>query len=136
MRKRKNGVPLIGGSSLLVIFAVLCLTVFAMLALSTVEAGGRLSSRSAAAVVAYYEADTKAEETLAALRGGELPEGVSQENGIHRFSLPISQGQTLQVALRFGETANFFEILQWQAVATGDWIANTDMPVWDGDASE
>lgn len=32
--------PAVGGSSLLVIFAVLCLTVFAMLSLSTVQANG------------------------------------------------------------------------------------------------
>ena len=42
--------PAVGGSSLLVIFAVLCLTVFAMLALSTVQANGRLSDASAEAV--------------------------------------------------------------------------------------
>ena len=49
-KKERVAVPAIGGSSLLVIFAVLCLTVFALLSLSTVQAGDRLSDASADAV--------------------------------------------------------------------------------------
>ena len=41
--------PPVGGASLLVVFAVLCLTVFALLSLSTVRANGRLSEASAQA---------------------------------------------------------------------------------------
>ena len=62
--KRKLSFPTVGGSSLLVIFAVLCLTVFALLTLSTVQANGRLSDRSAQAVLDYYQADTQAERIL------------------------------------------------------------------------
>ena len=40
-KERRMRIPLVGGSSLLVIFAVLCLTVFALLGLSAVQAGGR-----------------------------------------------------------------------------------------------
>ena len=35
-KQKKTSLPAIGGSSLLVIFAVLCLTVFALLSLNTV----------------------------------------------------------------------------------------------------
>ena len=38
--------PMVGGSSLLVIFAVLCLTIFTLLTLSTVQADTRLSEAS------------------------------------------------------------------------------------------
>ena len=64
----KHAPPAVGGSSLLVIFSVLCLTVFALLSLSTVQASGRLSSTSAQAVAAYYQADSQAEAILARLR--------------------------------------------------------------------
>ena len=60
--------PVVGASSLLVIFAVLCLTIFALLSVSTVQADGRLSDHAAKAVVNYYEADAKAEEILAKAR--------------------------------------------------------------------
>ena len=49
-KKHRFSFPAVGGSSLLVIFAVLCLTVFALLGLSTVQAGQRLSNASAEAV--------------------------------------------------------------------------------------
>ena len=48
--KKRFSPPVVGGSSLLVIFAVLCLTVFALLSLSTVRADVRLSEASAQAV--------------------------------------------------------------------------------------
>ena len=38
--------PAVGGSSLLTVFAVLCLTVFALLSLATVQADARLSDAS------------------------------------------------------------------------------------------
>ena len=47
----------VGGSSLLVIFAVLCLVVFALLGCATVQADGRLSDVSAQSVSNYYRAD-------------------------------------------------------------------------------
>ena len=52
MDEKRFAAPAVGGSSLLVIFAVLCLTVFALLGLSTVRADGRLSDASAKAVSA------------------------------------------------------------------------------------
>ena len=48
--KKRFSPPVVGGSSLLVIFAVLCLTVFALLSLSTVRADVRLSEASVQAV--------------------------------------------------------------------------------------
>ena len=55
-KKQRLSVPVVGGSSLLVIFAVLCMTVFALLSLSTVLADGRLNQASVEAVSAYYTA--------------------------------------------------------------------------------
>ena len=71
--------PAVGGISLLVVFAVLCLTVFALLALTTVQADNRLADASAKAVTDYYAADCRAQEILARLRNGERPEGVEHE---------------------------------------------------------
>ena len=47
-RNHSISTPTVGGSSLLVIFAVLCLTVFALLSLSTVQAEKRMADASAA----------------------------------------------------------------------------------------
>lgn len=128
--------PLIGGSSLLVVFAVLCLVVFAMLSLSTVEAGGRLSQKTANAVANYYAADAQAEAVVADLRRGKTPEGVHFVDGAYRFAVPISEGQELQVALEVqGDIRNGnFTILQWQVVVTDEWTPDTNIDVWEGES--
>ena len=87
--------PAVGGISLLVVFAVLCLTVFALLALTTVQADVRLADASAQAVEDYYAADCRAQEILARVRNGETPENVEMErvDGVTsvRYACPISE---------------------------------------------
>lgn len=130
---RKHDAPAaVGGGSLLVIFATLCLVVFALLGLSTVLAEGRLSTASAEAVSAYYQADAQAEAMLARLRAGELPEGVTREGSTYRYQCPISETQALQVAVLLNGST--YEILQWQVVSTTDWGAENAPAVWDGSA--
>lgn len=128
--RRSLRIPPVGGSSLLVIFAVLCLTVFALLTLSTAQAGARLSRQSAEAVSGYYAADFRAEETLARLRAGEMPEGVAEENGVYSFTCPVSDTQSLEVSVRLEQ--NSYTILRWQTVSTTDWQPDESLNVWDG----
>ena len=92
--------PAVGGTSLLVVFAVLCLTVFALLSLATVQADRRLADSAVQGVADYYAADCKAQETLARLRNGEFPAGVTrhsyepQAGGVRcSYAVPISEGQ-------------------------------------------
>lgn len=122
--------PVVGGSSLLVIFAVLCLTVFALLGLSTVQAGGRLSQSTVQAVSAYYEADCQAEEIFARLRSGELPEGVIHSDTVYSYICPISGTQQLRVELE--KAADGWTVLRWQAESTADWEPSDSLHVWDG----
>lgn len=128
--KRKFSFPAVGGSSLLVIFAVLALTVFALLSLSTVQADGRLGERAAQAVTGYYEADCQAETILARLRQGELPREVALRDGVYSYSCPISDAQALEVEVRLDGTE--YAILRWQAVSTAQWQPDDTLDVWDG----
>lgn len=99
MRERERSdfsPPALGGASLLVIFAVLALTIFALLSLSTVRADERLSAASAQGVAAYYAADCRAQELLARIRAGEWPEeAVLQEDGSYAYVCPISDTQEI-----------------------------------------
>lgn len=138
MAKRGTSGPpaAVGGSSLLVIFAVLCLTVFALLTLSTAAADGRLSQEAAEAVEVYYQADSQAEALWARLRAGERPEEVTETaedagSTLYEYTVPISQGQELRVSLRLEEGS--WTVVQWQAVSTVDWRADEDLEVWDGE---
>ena len=128
--RRDSFPPAVGGSSLLVIFAVLCLTVFALLGLATVQANSRLSDASAQTVSGYYAADCQAETILAQLRSGTVPEGVSVRGDVYSYTCPISDTQTLQVEVRVDGSA--YTVLRWQAVSTADWQAEEDLEVWDG----
>ena len=130
MDKRKQEMPmnLVGGSSLMVIFIVLCLIVFALLGLSTVQADKRLQDISIEAVEKYYAADTQAEQILARLRSGEIPEGVTSQDGIYSYQCPMSQTQTLQVRVR----ASDWKVLTWKLVSAVEWKPEDSLTVWDG----
>ena len=134
MRKEngnRSAVGTPGGSALMVIFAVLCLTVFAVLALSTMLADGRLSDNGARSTQEYYNAEAQAQVVLARLRSGEVPEGVTEEDfGVYSYSFPLSDSRSLQV--RVAVTGAEYEILQWQAVYTGDWSGEETLNLWDG----
>lgn len=138
----KRSAPTVGASSLLVIFAVLCLTVFAMLSLSTVQADKRLSDRSAAAALGYYEADTAAEEIFARLRAGELPDGVTvttyaaeegtaTQGSIYSYTCTISETQAIRVEIIHQD--GVWTVLRWQAGSTTEWAADDSIDIWDGD---
>ncbi len=131
MNKQSGGSGMaVGASSLLVIFAVLCLAVFALLTMSTVRAEMRLSENTRNAVTAYYEAQGEAQQILARLRAGEVPEGVGQENGVYCYACPISDTGALLVEVRLDGTS--YEILRWQAVSTTEWTVDESIPVWQG----
>lgn len=123
--------PIVGGSSLVVIFAVLCLTVFALLGLSTVRADKRLAGINVKAVTDYYSAEFEAEEILAKLRGGEIPEGVTlTENNVYTYSVKVSETQMLCVEVAFEEKE--WNILRWQTVSTTEWSESDGLAVWKG----
>lgn len=122
----------VGISSLLVIFAVLCLTVFALLCVSTVRAQIKLAEKSRLATVSYYEAQCHAEHILAQLRNGQIPQGVeSPKEHIYTYSCDLSETQTLAVWVAV--TDSDYEILRWQVVSTVEWQADDRIPVWRGE---
>ena len=130
-KQQKFQAPMVGGSSLLVIFAVLCLTVFALLGFSTVQADRRLADASIAAVSGYYAADCEAERILAQLRAGSVPDGVSEENGVYRYACRISDTQALSVEAAV-QDENDWQILRWQAVPTVLREGDDSISVWGG----
>lgn len=128
-KNHRVAIPGVGGSSLLVIFAVLCLTVFALLSLSTALAEKRMADASAQSVSAYYEADLQAERIFARLRAGEAVAGVETDGVVFRYSCPVSERQALHVALE-KEKENWM-VCRWQVIARSQ-SGSEALPVWDG----
>lgn len=143
--RRSAGVS-IGSTSILMVFAVLCLTVFAMLSLSTARNELRLATRSADAVTVYYAADGRAADiyhTLAASYNGlgyDTPEGVEiseiVSNGVLylNYSVGIDEFQELSVLLRADDREETLTIVGWQVVETGAWTYDDGLEVWDGES--
>ena len=133
MRENSRGsVPLFGGSSLLVIFAVLVLTVFLLLTLTSVQTDMRLSDASIMAISDYYAADLQAEELFARLRAGDLPAQVQREDSLYWYTCPVTQTQRLDVVVC--QTVDGWQVLRWKTVAADTESADT-LPVWNGNAA-
>lgn len=130
-REKKLAPPAVGVCSLLVIFAVLCLTVLALVSVASVQADERLAAIAEEGAQAYYRADVEAERILARLRCGELPEGVCLEGDVYSYSCAISEDRCLAVQVVVEGEA--YKILRWQAISTAQWQASEDLPVWNGD---
>lgn len=137
-KRERFSPPAVGGSSLLTVFAVLALTVFALLSLSTVKADVRLADSAAKAVTDYYAADVKAQEVLARLRNGETPEDVelvamlTESGGTdYMYTVPISDTQELQVEVLLDGAK--YEILRWQAASSQPWEGSDGFIIWDGE---
>lgn len=130
--KKTSGLPVVGVSSLLTAFAVLCLTVFALLSVATVQADLRLGGTVRQAVVDYYAADCSAQQILTRLRAGEQVAGVEWNADCCRFTCRVG-GEERQLAVEVLLDGTDYEIMQWQVRSAGEWTSNESLPVWNGD---
>ncbi|MCI8631246.1 MAG: hypothetical protein HFG67_03105 [Firmicutes bacterium] len=127
--------PAVGGASLLVVFAVLCLTVFVLLSLTTVSADDRISEASADAIADYYAADFEAQQVLAQIRAGEIPEDVTVNGNVYSYKCAVSDTIDLSAEVRIDDDGNGgskFTVMRWQTVRSGDVEIDEGLDVWDG----
>lgn len=130
MKRKKISFTSVGGSSIITIFAVLCFIVFALLSLSTSKADSTLAKKSVDAVEKYYQADTKAEEILAQLRQGIIPDGVFSEGNFYSYQCPIDEKQQISVEVEVDGSS--YSIKKWKKEYIGEWKADETINVWGG----
>lgn len=138
MRKQGFG---IGGASLLLIFSVLCLTVFSLLTLSATMRERTLTEKRRAAVEAYYAADGAAAEVAAALleggRTGAVPSTVGgtaiedEGGGVYAYLCPIDGRRAISVRLMLSDGG--IGILSWRTTEIADWTPDESLSVWEGE---
>ena len=138
----KSGIG-IGSASVVLVFAVLCLTVFALISYTAAGNDKALTDAEARLVKEYYEADTLAELVLAELIAADtIPDSVRGVEITARwdgdmlvetaeFSCVVSDGRELYVKVAF--YGDSYDILNWRMRHTGEWRPNDDLPVWLGD---
>ena len=134
----------VGSASIVLIFAVLCLTVFSLISLLVAKNNKSLSDTEAALVVGYYEADAKAEKMLAELieadghTSGEFTDGeiwsmwdTQTDKEILSYLCPISDDKELYVRVTVGN--GYADILCWQMMDIGEWEFDASVDVWLGE---
>ena len=132
MRKRKGlGV---GSVSLVLIFSVLCLTIFALLTLSTARSDAALAKRAAQSSKDYYAADTEGQFVCAqlfkALQSDERPESVrgtqvTYDDNCAYFSVAAGDDRYIAVTVSYDG-----EILQWKEVSGENWTPDENINVY------
>ncbi len=130
MDKRTTPAVTVGIASLLTIFAVLCLAMFALLSVSTARSNQRIAMASRQAITDYYRADGEAQAILARQRRGETVGGEQQAGDTYAYRCEISPTSALEVEVTC--SGSDYELLRYQVVSTGAWNAEENIPVWDG----
>jgi len=138
----KSGVG-VGSASIVLVFAVLCLTIFSLITFVVAGNDKALVDAKVNLVSGYYEADVLAEEILLNLlasdvipdevSGVKIHTGIDNDLGVETvyFFCEISDIKALYVNLLM--RGNSYEILSWRMYDTDDWVFDSSMNVWAGD---
>lgn len=144
----------IGISSLILIFIILCLATFGLLALSSAKGDLALARRNAEAVGEYYKADGLGEEFLkmtdqtldavfldsqqdvevykAALTE-KLGDYYQEETGMIVTDISMDRGQALHIELVLTCSENQkYQIQNWKVINLEDYEIDDSRPVWTG----
>jgi hypothetical protein len=128
----------IGASSILLILVIVSLTLFASLSLIQARADAALTKKTAVSTAAYYEADARAQQTLAALddalKAGVSPETVEgvllQEDQTAAFAIEASDGHVLRVVADV--TSGKSIILSYRYESAEGWAQESAGTLWQG----
>jgi len=136
----------VGSASIVLVFVVLGLTIFALISLIPALTEQTLIYREITMVQSYYSADALAEEILAEiLRAPQIPSTVNNINItsnwswdllalVVSFATPISDTKVLYVSVAIED--NHYQILSWQMEDSRLWEEDNTVNVWTGDTEE
>jgi len=140
--RNKGGIG-VGSASIVLVFAVICLTVFSLITLIVASNDKALVEAEVRRMTGYYKADTQAEYILSELLAADtLPSSVSgvdilsqwsEELGMETtyFFCPVSDITALYVELAL--RGDSFDILSWRMWNTDLWEFDDSINVWSGE---
>ena len=136
----------VGSASIIMVFAVLCLTIFSVLSLITANSDLRLSMRAAKSIedfyLAEYLAETKVIDIKEKLAGGSTPQSlVSSVDGIKiekqgnkdviSFVQTVDDKRDIHIAL-ICETDMRLTVSEWRLLPNDNWNPDSGVEVWSG----
>ena len=139
----KGGVG-VGSASIVLVFSVLCLTVFSLITFVVAGNDKVLVDTESKFVLGYYEADALAERVLSEVLGA-WPSGIPDSilgvdigsewdmdlfADVLHYSCPLSDDKELYVKLAVYDDS--FDILSWRMRDTGEWEMDTNLNVFMG----
>ncbi|MDR0838201.1 MAG: hypothetical protein LBN99_01005 [Oscillospiraceae bacterium] len=137
MNKERKPRPMglnIGSASIIMLFAVLCLTVLSALSLLSANSQYTLAERSAKVSAAYYEADFKATEIYERVKNndfsGVVAEDYYDDTRYYSYTVDIDEHQRLDVRLSIAHGA--VEIVRWKIIESGEWTPDDIFDLWPG----
>lgn len=148
--RRTSGIN-IGSASIIMVFSVLCLTIFAVLTFITANNEYKLANKSADYVKAYYDADTRAVITEGKIReiiaeNGSIAGAAEAVNNADlgvtatldgdgcRFVYAQTQDENQELQVELLYTGGELRTLKWELVNVADWSADGEIHLWDGDS--
>lgn len=142
----------VGYVSVMLIFAVICLTIFAVFSFKAAVSSDRMNDRSGEFLKQYYAADSTAKETLSRLNdlafetdpfdfeeelaiSARTIEGVSAgivaDGVLISYTAKINERQELAVVVMFSDDGNY-SVRTWRAQSVGSESSGNGLNVWDG----
>lgn len=133
--KKEIGIN-VGLTTLIMIFAVLCIVVFSVLTYKTALYEKKLAVKTANATKEYYAADYKANEVMEQLKsrldkGKGIDSLVSYNNsGKIKYSVKINDNSNLNVELK--NNGKKLKIIRWEITTTKTEKFDDTLKLWDG----
>ena len=137
----------VGSASMVLVFAVLCLSVFSLITFVVAINSKALAETEARLVEGYYEADLLAERILSEiLDAGHIPGNIlgvdvgyywdwELDADIVQYACPLPGSEKwLYVKLAF--YFDSYDVLSWRMWDTGDWTVDEGLNVWLGPEDE
>ena len=138
----KSGIG-VGSASIVLVFAVLCLTVFSLITYVVAGNDRSLVEAKVSLVSGYYEADALAERILLELLAAdEIPQATHGINIYTRWNEDLNL-ETIYFFCKISEIKalygnlilrdDSFDILTWRMYDTDEWEFDNSINVWPGE---
>lgn len=108
------GLP-IGGPSLLMVFVLVCINIFAAISYTSALRDYKLSEKTAENITQYYSAEVKAYEKLALLNA-EFEKNPASMKVVEQYEIPVKKEIVLSVKVLFSKEAMEYNIIEWKLI--------------------
>jgi hypothetical protein len=138
-KKKASFGTTMGVSSIIAILVILVLVVFSALSITTSKADLKLSQKTSAGVIAYYEADATAVDMMAevadVIKDGpgwqsKLPDAYDITTGedatLITYTVPVDNNRNLNVRLSLNGDGKLYREL-WQVVPAREWVPDNNL---------